>query len=59
MKTTAKILSMFVCFPIWYWLCYRVLVAVNASELMWFLFWVYVPLSVFIRAVIVIAEKRK
>jgi len=29
--------------PIWFYLLYQILVRVNASELMFFLFWVYVP----------------
>ena len=32
--------------PIWYYLLYQVLVRVEASDLMWFLYWVYVPFSI-------------
>ena len=32
--------------PVWLFLMYKVLAAVGASDLMWFLFWLYVPLSV-------------
>ena len=31
--------------PIWYYLLYQILVRVEATELMMFLFWVYVPLD--------------
>ena len=37
---------MFISTPIWLTLFHRVLEVVNASELMWFLYWIYVP-SVF------------
>jgi hypothetical protein len=30
---------------IWYYLLYNVLVFVQATELMWFLYWVYVPVG--------------
>lgn len=32
--------------PIWLYLCFKVLQAVQATELMWFLFWVYVPVGI-------------
>lgn len=31
---------------IWFYLLYQILTAINASELTWFLFWVYVPVSI-------------
>lgn len=31
--------------PIWYYLLYQILTRVESSELMMFLFWIYVPLS--------------
>jgi len=31
--------------PIWYYLLYQILIRVDATELMMFLFWVYVPLD--------------
>lgn len=34
--------------PIWFYLLYRILLAVNASDLMWFLYVAYIPLSVII-----------
>jgi hypothetical protein len=33
--------------PIWFYLLYQILLRVNASELMWFLYWAYVPLTFF------------
>lgn len=32
--------------PIWYYLLYKILQAVKASDLMWFLFWVYLPVGI-------------
>ena len=43
MKAAASILAIFVTLPIWFYLIYQILVRVNASELMFFLFWIYVP----------------
>lgn len=45
MKAIGTLLILFVTLPIWYYLLYQVLVRVNASELMWFLFWAYLPIS--------------
>jgi hypothetical protein len=45
-KVITVILWLFVVCPIWYYLFYKVLEAVKASELMWFLFWVYVPVAI-------------
>lgn len=43
LKILPGLLHLIVTFPIWYYLLYQVLVRVQASELMWFLFWVYMP----------------
>jgi len=45
MKNVAGALSLFITLPIWYYLVYQILARVNASELMWFLYWIYVPLG--------------
>jgi len=29
--------------PIWYYVLYQILSGIQASELTWFLFWVYIP----------------
>lgn len=42
-QAIATVLTLLVVVPIWYYILYQVLVRVQASELMWFLFWVYVP----------------
>ena len=44
-KTNAVsgVLAIFVTMPIWFYLLHEILEAVNATEFMWFLYWVYVP----------------
>lgn len=56
MKIAAGLAGVFVSTPIWYYLFYQILVRVNASELMMFLFWVYVPIGIFIQIVAKVAE---
>jgi len=43
-KIIAGILSVFLTIPIFVYLFYKIMVLVGASELMWFLFWIYVPI---------------
>jgi hypothetical protein len=57
------LLSVLITQPLWFWLLYQILVRVQASELMWFLYWVYVPfaltLSILFKAVeIVFADDK-
>lgn len=44
-KAIAGLLTAFVVLPIWYYLLYKLLQAANASELMWFLYWIYLPIN--------------
>ena len=46
MKTITTILFVCITQPIWIYLMYQVLQSVNASDIMWFLFWVYVPVTI-------------
>ncbi len=50
-KTKAKVISgvisICITLPIWLYLFYKVLIFIQATELMMFLFWVYIPTSVF------------
>lgn len=62
MKTAsliAGLMALFVTLPIWFYLMYYLLVAVTASDLAFFLFWVYVPITVFIHVIAKIAESVK
>lgn len=59
MKTTKAvtgILTLFVHIPIWYYLVYHILVSIHASELMWFLFWVYMPVGILVNVLQKIIE---
>jgi hypothetical protein len=51
LKVIVGLLTVFVVAPIWYYLLYKVLQAINATELMWFLYWIYVPVSILGRIV--------
>lgn len=55
-RVLAGLLALGIHMPIWYYLIYQMLVRINASEVMWLLFWVYVPLGIFIGVVAKIAE---
>lgn len=46
LKAVVSIISLLIALPIWYYLMYQILVRVNASELMFFLYWVYVPIGI-------------
>lgn len=52
MKALLAILSTFVSLPIWFYLLYQILESVNANELMWFLYWVYVPVTLIVSALV-------
>ena len=46
LKLISGLLAVTIQLPIWMYLLYKLLQAVNASELMWFLYWVYLPVGV-------------
>ena len=54
----ATLLTLFITAPIWYYLLYKVLEACHATELMWFLFWIYVPLAFFCQVVWKLAQPK-
>lgn len=55
----AGLCALFVTIPVWFWLLYQILVRVQATELMWFLFWAYIPVQVFVTVVTRIADAKK
>lgn len=55
-EVIAGLVSLFITAPIWYFLLYRILQMVGATDLMWFLFWVYVPVGLFAMVVIKVAS---
>lgn len=56
MRAVVGVLSVFVVAPIWYYLLYKILQSVGASELMWFLYWVYLPVAILAAVVTKIAD---
>ncbi len=48
-KIISGLLAVFIGLPIWYYLVHFMLVHSGAGELQMFLFWVYVPLGIFIK----------
>lgn len=56
MKAIFGLVSVFVVAPIWYYLLYKLLQGVNATDLMWFLYWVYVPVALLMSILQKIAE---
>ena len=59
MKAIASLMGLFLVAPIWYYLLYQILIRVDASELMFFLYWVYVPVALATNAMVKIAETVK
>ena len=49
--------SVFITLPIWFYVLYQILEAIQANELTWFLYWVYVPFSILIGIVSKFIEK--
>jgi hypothetical protein len=58
LKTIADIVGVFVTLPIWYYLIYKILVLVNATELMFFLYCIYLPAGLFVGVVSRLAEEK-
>lgn len=56
MKAIYGLISLFLVAPIWYYLLYKVLQGVNATDVMWLLYWVYVPAALFCSILQKIAE---
>ena len=47
----------FLTIPIWLYLLYQILQRVGASELMWFLYWIYVPATLIVQIAIKLTEE--
>lgn len=59
MHFLSSVLAICVSVPIWFYLLYRVLEAVRADNLMWFLYFVYLPVSLFVQIVAKLMESMK
>ncbi len=42
-RVFSAVITIFMVMPIWFYLLYKILVAINASDLMWFLYIAYLP----------------
>jgi hypothetical protein len=56
MKAISGLLALLVSLPIWYYLLYQILVRVDATELMFFLYWIYLPVGIFTAILAKLAE---
>jgi len=62
LKIFTGIVGLCITLPIWFYLIYSILCATHPDRLVWFLFWVYVPLTFLVSIIQVIignAEKDK
>lgn len=57
MKHIYGIGSLFITLPIWFYLLYKILESVHASELMWFLYYIYLPVCLLLNIVKEIINK--
>ena len=56
-KILAGTLGVCITMPIWFYLLYRILLAIHATEVMWLLYWVYVPVAAFVNILYKIVEQ--
>lgn len=56
MKIISGLLTVFITVPIWYYILYSILTALHVDRLIWFLFWIYIPVGVFTSTLSVIAN---
>lgn len=59
MKTAASIISLIITFPIFMYIAWYILKSIEASELIMFLFYVYVPVTALVKILFEIAEWSK
>jgi hypothetical protein len=62
LKIFTGVVGMCITLPIWFYLIYSILCAIHPDRLVWFLFWVYVPLTflvAFMQKIIDASEKDK
>ena len=52
MKLAMSLVTMFIQLPIWFYIVYYILTTIQASELVMFLFWIYIPASLFVNIIV-------
>ena len=55
-KAISGLLAVFIVMPIWYYLMYKLLQGVNATDVMWLLYWIYLPVAIFVQILTKLAE---
>lgn len=55
-KLISAIVYTLIALPLALFLQYKILVTINASELMWFVFWIYAPIAVVVTVVFKLLE---
>ena len=56
-KIIRATLHLLIVVPIWWYLLVTILRGINASDLTWFLFWVYIPVAALCHTLGIIVEK--
>lgn len=56
MKAIGVLIGFMISMPIWFYLLYKILVAVNASDLMWFMYYAYIPATFLAAAIMQLAK---
>ena len=51
LEAVKNLVAFLITIPIWFYLLHSILVAINATDLQFFLFWVYVPFATFVHMV--------
>lgn len=57
LKIISGLLVLCVTGPIWYYLLHSILIAINADRLLWFLYWIYVPVALLGSAISIAVDK--
>ena len=56
MKTAASVLTIFTVWPMSFFLTFSMLKTMHASDLMWLVFWAYIPVTLICALLVVLAE---
>ena len=59
MKLAYGLLGCFLLMPIWWFLIYTILAAIHPDRLVWFLFFVYIPLGIVMKGIEIAIERQK
>ena len=57
MKLFRGLLVLFITTPVWYFLMYSIIKAIHPDRLVWFLFWIYLPLGMVLSILQIVADR--